>query len=624
VSDEATGAQAGPAEIYRTRAAARAGEEETLQVAASRLANLRLAASLAALVFLGVTIWRRQLLFLIPCLVCLAAFIVLVALHRRARHRLLRAGLFRRVNEEAVARLGRDWKDVPLRHDFEVSAEHPYARDLDVLGTASLFHLIDTTTSPMGAGSLARWLLNAADRDSVLGRQRAVAELAGRIDPRQELQVRGLLAEGAQRDPEPLLVWAESAPRLDGQAPLLWAARISPPLLLITFATWAGHLLPYPIWPVFLLLQIGIWARVAPRIQEALTAVAVHKGALEVYGDQLHLLAEETFESPSLQDLQGRTTAEGASAASLLRRLDSIASFALSQFSLPGFVLQSLCLWNLHVLWFLERWQRQAGPHVRGWLEALGEVEALCALAGLAHANPDWAFPEFEEAEPRLVAGSLGHPLIDPSRRVDNDVSLGPPGRCLLVTGSNMSGKSTLLRAIGTNAVLALAGAPVCARRLRLPHLRIWTSMRVEDSLERGVSFFLAEVQRLKQVFDAARQATPEGPLVCYLLDEILQGTNTAERQVAARRVLLHLADCHAIGAVSTHDLTLADAPELRPLIDPVHFTEQVNEEAGRAAMSFDHVLRPGIATSTNALRLMDLMGLALPPRPTSASAGDD
>lgn len=615
--------ESGPGELYRSRAAARAAEEETLQRRASRLANLRLAASLAALAFLGLTVWRRELLFLIPCLACLAAFAVLVLLHRRARQRLLRAGLLRRINEESVARLARDWADLPLRHDFEVTPEHPYARDLDVLGTASLLHLTDTTTSPMGAGTLARWLLNAADGATVTARQRAVAELAGRIDLRQELQVRGLLAESSQRDPEPLLAWAGSAPRLARPSPLVWAARLSPPLLLITFATWIGHLLPYPIWPVFLLIQIGIWYRVAPAIQEVVNGVAIHKGALEVYGDQLQLLDQGEFESTALRDLRGRVGAEGASGTALLRRLDTIASFALSQFSLPGFVLQTLFLWNLHVLWFLERWQRQAGPHVRGWLEALGELEALSALAGLAHANPRWAFPEFGD-EPGLVGEAVGHPLIDPAQRVDNDVSLGPPGRCLLVTGSNMSGKSTLLRAIGTNAVLALAGAPVCAGRLTMPPLRIWTSMRVEDSLERGVSFFLAEVQRLKQVFDAARRARPDGPMVLYLLDEILQGTNTAERQVAARRVLLHLAECHAIGAVSTHDLTLADAPELRPLIDPVHFTESVDEEGGRAAMSFDHILRPGIATSTNALRLMDLMGLDLPPRPSGAAAGDD
>lgn len=620
---EEVAAASGPGELYRSRATARAAEEETLQRTASRLADLRLGASLAALAFLGLTIWRRQLLFVLPCFACLAVFVVLVLLHRRARRRLLRAGLLRRINEESVARLARDWTELPLRHDFEVNAEHPYARDLDVLGTASLFHLTDATTSPMGAGVLARWLLNAADGETVTARQRAVAELSGRIELRQELQVRGLLTESSQRDPEPLLAWAEAGPRLKAQSPLVWAARVSPPLLVITFATWIGHLLPYPIWPVFLLIQIGVWYRVAPAIQEVVTNVAIHKGALEVYGDQLQLLAQGEFESTALTDLRSRMGAQGASGTSLLRRLDTIASFALSQFSLPGFVLQTLFLWNLHVLWSLERWQRLAGPHVRGWLEALGELEALCSLAGLAHANPDWAFPEFGD-QPRLVGSSVGHPLIDPARRVDNDVSLGPPGRCLLVTGSNMSGKSTLLRAIGTNAVLALAGAPVCAGRLAMPPLRVWTSMRVEDSLEHGVSFFLAEVQRLKQVFDAARRAKPNGPMVLYLLDEILQGTNTAERQVAARRVLLHLAECHAIGVVSTHDLTLADAPELRPLIDPVHFTESVGEQGGRAAMSFDHVLRPGIATSTNALRLMDLMGLDLPPRPSGASAGDD
>jgi len=270
-------------------------------------------------------------------------------------------------------------------------------------------------------------------------------------------------------------------------------------------------------------------------------------------------------------------------------------------------------LWDIHLLGAFERWQARAGRHAREWLEALGEAEALSALAGLLHANPGWAMPEIDPAADRLRGEELGHPLIPVSKRVDNDVEVGPPGTFLLVTGSNMSGKSTLLRAIGVNVVLANAGGPVCARSLRLPTLALWTSMRVEDSLERGVSFFMAELERLKAVVDAAHSVRAEGERrLLYLLDEILQGTNTAERQIAARRIIMHLVKEGAIGAVSTHDLTLAANPEIEEAARLVHFTETIREGAEGMVMSFDYKLRPGIATSTNALKLMEIVGLDL------------
>jgi DNA mismatch repair ATPase MutS len=273
-------------------------------------------------------------------------------------------------------------------------------------------------------------------------------------------------------------------------------------------------------------------------------------------------------------------------------------------------LLQGGALWDLHVLAAFERWQAQAGPHVRGWLATLGEIEALAALAGLAFDEPTWVTPDFDPAAASYQAAALGHPLLPDDARVTNDVTVGPPGTFLLVTGSNMSGKSTLLRAIGVNAVLAAAGGPACAQALTLPPVELWTSVRVQDSLERGVSFFLAELRRLKLVLDAARRARRAGTApVLYLLDEILQGTNTAERQVAARRIIADLVAQGAIGAVSTHDLALADAPELAASAAPVHFTDLVGDGVAAPLMSFDYRLRPGVATTTNALRLMQLVG---------------
>jgi len=279
--------------------------------------------------------------------------------------------------------------------------------------------------------------------------------------------------------------------------------------------------------------------------------------------------------------------------------------------SLTHAILNVLVLWDFHAIAWLDHWRARYGRHVRDCLAALGDVEALAALGMLAHDNPSWTAPAFDAGGDRLTATALGHPLLPLATRVANDVTIGPAGTLLLVTGSNMSGKSTLLRAIGLNVVLAQAGAPVCADRLTMPLVELRTSIRLADSLERGVSLFMAELERLKEIVDAARAPNRSRPLL-YLLDEILHGTNTAERLIAARAVLSHLVRAGAIGAVTTHDLTLAADGALASATRPVHFTEQVTSGNGDAAsaMTFDYKLRPGLATSTNALKLLALVGL--------------
>jgi DNA mismatch repair ATPase MutS len=295
-----------------------------------------------------------------------------------------------------------------------------------------------------------------------------------------------------------------------------------------------------------------------------------------------------------------------------MRALNRILGFADLRrgAALLHFPIQAFTLWDFHWLFALEKWRRRSGSRVRGWFEAAGEIDALSCLAAIRYDNPDWCFPTIGDV-PSYRAEGLGHPLISGSRRVPNDVEVGPRGSVLLITGSNMSGKSTLLRAIGVNAVLAEAGAPVCARTLRMPPCDIQTSIRIQDSLERGVSYFMAALARLKGVVDAAERNRADGQprVVFYLLDEILQGTNSAERGIAVQAVAQHLLDAGAIGAMTTHDLNLAGEEPLKSHAKLVHFTEVVDE---RGEMSFDYQLREGIATSRNALRLMRLIGIGV------------
>jgi DNA mismatch repair ATPase MutS len=275
--------------------------------------------------------------------------------------------------------------------------------------------------------------------------------------------------------------------------------------------------------------------------------------------------------------------------------------------ALLHFPIQAFTLWDFHVLATLDRWRSHTGARARGWFDALADMDALSLLATARRDNPSWVMPTLH-AEPRIVAAAIGHPLIRDDRRVSNDVEVGPPGTLLLVTGSNMSGKSTLLRAIGLNAVLAQAGGAVCAAAMRLPPCDLQTSIRVQDSLELGLSYFMAALARLKGVVDAAERRR-DGRVLLYLLDEILQGTNSAERGIAVRGVTKHLLDAGAIGAMTTHDLNLAGEEPLRSAARLVHFTEVVDEDG---QMRFDYRLREGLATSRNALRLMRLIGIEL------------
>ncbi|MFW5951900.1 MAG: MutS-related protein, partial [Gemmatimonadota bacterium] len=393
---------------------------------------------------------------------------------------------------------------------------------------------------------------------------------------------------------------------------LLWLARLIPFATLILLALHLDDSIARPWWIPTLLAGGALAVVYGRRIHELLARASLGDASLRRLATVVERVQGQQFETPPLRAVQAALT-EDCDARRQLDRLGWITELAELRHGGLFYVLIHLpTLWDFHVLWALERWQRRAGRHVREWIDRIAEIDALAALASPMHDEPGWSLPELldpDDAGARLVAGDLAHPLLPPDERVPNDLVVGPPGTFVMVTGSNMSGKSTLLRAVGVNAVLGRAGGPVCAARLRLPPLEIRTSMRVEDSLERGVSLFMAELQQLKRVVDAANGE--DGRVLLYLLDEILHGTNSAERQVAVRKVLAHLLERRAIGAISTHDLALAAAAPLAEAVVPVHFRETVHPEGHEPPMTFDYVLRDGVATSTNALKLVRLVGLA-------------
>lgn len=536
----------------------------------------------------------------------------LVVWHARVEARATWHDALRVACDYAGARIERRWSDLPAGDPPAGCAlvDHPYALDLDVFGRASLFQWLGPTATPGGAARLAEWLLSAADPAHVRLRQAAVGELALRDDWREQLAGHGVLARGArQPDIDAFLAWAEGPDPFGAAGRVIKAATftiLGSMWLLMALDRSSGW------WMVPLLLGVTLSFAMTKRIHVALDRAGAGQQALARYAAMFAHVENAHLEAGPLRELSGRLSVAGQSASECMRRLNRILGFGELRTSaaLLHFPIQALTLWDFHVLFALDRWRVAAGSRVRDWFAALADLDALSALAAARRDNPEWTNPEIGGTT--IFSGAaLAHPLIPPGRRVANDVQVGPPGTLLLVTGSNMSGKSTLLRAIGLNAVLAQAGGPVCAAFLHMPSVDLQTSIRIQDSLELGLSYFMAALARLKGVIDASEQPR-DGRMLLYLLDEILQGTNSAERGIAVQGVARHLLATNAIGVMTTHDLNLAAEEPLRSAARLVHFTEIVD---GRGEMGFDYRLREGIATSRNALRLMKSIGIDLESR---------
>jgi hypothetical protein len=603
-----------PADNYRARRDRFAAAGNAFARHSRYLSHARIVAFVLA-VALGV--WAEAKPAPLPvALVALALliFVVLIAAHWRARRQ---EAWFRELvalNEQGLCRLERDWDALPVRRPTRDLARHPYAHDLDLYGRASVAQLLGPV-SGVGADVVDGWLLARAEPAIVRARQEAVRELAPMHDLREELAIHGGQAASAgAEDMARFLRWAEEGEEPGRRRALLWAARVIPLLTLVLSALQLTGRVKAPLWVLpaiaAMLLTLGAGRRAQASIRRATPGTVL----IEHYPGLLAVAERTSFRAPLLDAIQNRIAAGGRPASRELARLAQLLHLAdLRRSGMVYLPVQLLTLWDFHVQDALERWRRRSGTAVRGWLDAAGELEALASLAVLAHDHPDWAFAEFSgEAGAVLQGDAIGHPLLPETQRVDNDVRIGPPGTFLLVTGSNMSGKSTLLRAVGTNAVLAQAGAPCCARSFTLPPLDIWSCIRVEDSLAQGVSYFMAELQRLKQIVDAATRRNGEGgATVLFLIDEVLNGTNTAERQIAARRVIRYLVEAGSLGIVTTHDLDLARGPELADRAALAHFRETLHHQGeGRLEMTFDYQLRPGLAVSTNALALLEFVGL--------------
>ena len=581
-------------------------------------------ASLVPLFFCMTSFWGIGRPWLYLSALLFLGFLVVAFIHEGMQTKLRRASLLVKIYRESLARCHRDWKEIQAPEVELEPSQVPLSTDLDLFTDSSIFKLLGITRTPLGTSTLKAWILEGALADEVKLRQEAVQELAPAVDWRESFQLTCEQLAVGQSGPNRFVQWATSDSWFAGRMWVLWLARITSVVSVVAIL----GLLLVPVlsplvWLVILavsmLVNFGLAIIFAGSIHDVFNSVSSRSNEASHYVSLFDRITGYKTSSARLKELQAKIKSTDSAGSVEIGRLSTLASLANIRRNgilfLVYVVVEFLFFWDAHALHWLEKWKAKQGHNVGRWFDGLGQWEALCALAKLAYDEPDWVYPDVyladEKQDPIIAGAEVGHPLLG-TERVRNDVKIGPPGTVLLVTGSNMSGKSTLLRSAGANVVLGQMGSVVCANDFRQPTMQIETSMRIADSLADGVSFFMAELKRLKQVVDTAEKIEADGGQrrMLFLLDEILQGTNSRERQIAVSRVVRRLIDRKAIGAISTHDLDLAKTDELTSACDPVYFSEQFKEVDGKKVMTFDYQMKKGIAETTNALKLLELVGL--------------
>ncbi len=599
---------------YEQRLESRANKVRALVKKSDLFSSLRGMVFLVAVaILLGSTIWELFNLQLIWLPILL--FVVLIILHARCVRRVKQARQAENYYRTSLDRLNDQWIDVRPSGEEFFDPQHMYAGDLDLLGRGSLFQLICSARTKLGEETLARWLLSPATAAEIKERQQAVEELRYELDFREELE---LLEAEVHSDIEQthLSDWIQQP--LTTIPPLLqWASIVTGIFAAFAVISWLFSYTGIAPICIAIIIQVCLLFFIGPLIRELLNQTDEVRNGLSVLSDVLFLIEQRQFESPHLVNIMSALKTDGIppsqSIARLRRQIQGLNNCFRNQFSAPLAILLGI---PFHYVYAIQRWLMHLGPHCPEWLAAVGEFEALCSLAGYAYEHPDDPFPEVIDAKagPRLEATDLGHPMIPLNEVVRNDVTLNTNNRLLMISGSNMSGKSTLMRTVGTNFVLALAGAPVRATSFTVSPMQAGTAMRVQDSLQQGASLFYQSVARLSAVVHLADNPPP----VLFLLDEILQGTNSHDRRIGAQSVIQTLIESGGIGIVTTHDLALTEiTAQFGEVAKNVHFEDQLID----GKMTFDYRMQPGIVEHSNALELMKMMGIELNALKTESDA---
>ncbi len=579
--------------------------EQPLQKKINTICTLRLSTALLAIAFFIWASLKANAIYAYLALGCLALFIRFVLQHTKTVSELRRVKCLMKINQKYIDRHSGDWGTFEdLGNEF-VDSDHAYSKDLDIFGSNSLFQFICCAHTFFGRKHLAGLLKNP-DKSyaSINERQGAVRELADQVDFCRDFQCEGILQSDVCDSPEQLITYARSTAKLFKYNGLEGVLRVLTICSLMTIFLLIIEI-PIPVYlPTLLLLVQGVITLFGWKCTPILNKIYEMKSNLETYRGLLVLISTQDFKDKHLIQLKKDLFNSETSALVALKKLDNIAESVNVKF-MPAlyWILNIVLLWDYHCVFELEAWKKQYGKYLDEWLETIGQFEAYISLAVMPQVNNESTFPQFCTDEIKFSAKSLGHPLINKGAMVANDMDM--QNNIFIITGSNMSGKTTVLRTVGINLVLAYAGAPVIAKELQCSIMTLFTSMRIEDNLNSGISTFYAELLRIKTIIQYSLLKRP----MIFLLDEIFSGTNSKDRIIGAKSVISNLNKKWIIGIVSTHDFELCgleneDSAKIRNF----HFTEYyINDE-----IRFDYKIKSGRCNSTNAKYLMKLAGIEL------------
>ncbi len=600
-ADAASRGEVDPGAFYARRLRELESSQQAEQKQEKLLGYAKVAVAFATILSALILLYFTKLLWLL--LLPVGAFIWLAILHEnRLQQMRLRARSIE-FYKRGVARLEDRWAGTGETGERFLDESHPYARDLDIFGRASLFELLSNARTRSGEEQLATWLMAPAPRNEVVARHGAVRELSARVNLREDLFCLGETVRAGVH-PEKLAKWGEQKPLLG-----IGSTRAVATLLGVL---WVGGMVA---WGALGLGTVALaisalnlaWAhRMHSRWDASAEAIEEATHDLGVLAGVLKLIERSDFASAKLQQIQARLKHEQYMPSDAIGKLNRIVSYLESRRNPAMRLVDVLTFWSAQFVFQAEGWQQKYGPHIREWLEIVGEFEAMTSLAGYAFEHPSDVFPEFVEHGPLFDATTMAHPLLQADKAVRNDVKLGDGLQLMILSGPNMAGKSTFIRSVGVNAVLAQCGAPVRATSLRISPMNVAASICILDSLSGGTSRFYAEIRRLKLAEDLAAGALP----VLFLMDELLSGTNSHDRLEGTKLVVRSLMERGAMGIVSTHDLALAEIPEsMGGRAVNFHFEDRLEDEK----LIFDYKLKPGVVKTSNALDLMRSIGLGGP-----------
>lgn len=578
---------------------------ERLQKQQLLLSLLRLAVFIAGVVISAVVTGYSLPAGIITVILMTAVFIFLVLRFSVCSERIEFTRNLLTINDNEVNALNGDYSAFASGSEW-TDSRHDFSGDLDLFGEDSLFRYLNRTVTGPGKKFLAEWLMNPCrDGSGINARQEAVKELSGKLDWRQKFSSYGLDKPLSIEEIKNLEEWLNSRNNLFRSGLMKSVPLVLPSAAILTLLLAFTGILPYRVFFLlflFNLFLVGIFLNRINRIHSMVTRKEIFLSSVE---NLIRSFESEKFNSSILNKIQGKIYSEQDSAANRIRKLRNLIRAFDSRLNLfVGFILNGFLLWDFHCINRLEKWRESAASDLPAWLSLLGEIDAFNSLAGYAFNNPGNIYPEVTNGIPVLDAAGLGHPLLQRESRVDNDFKINHNGLVFIITGANMAGKSTFLRTVSVNMILAMAGAPVCARKMCFTPVSLFTSMRTTDSLSHNESYFYAELKRLKSL----KERLEKGEKLLFILDEILKGTNSSDKSTGSKLFLKQLIDLGGTGLIATHDISLGEMEQ--------EFPENVVNKCFEIGIdgeeiSFDYILRDGITRKMNAVVLMKQMGIA-------------